>query len=77
MLQQCDKDCVVIGGRPKNFIDGWPYISRTCHMAGITVQEGCFCCLGRYWDVTLNSYMVRNVNVNIVLCFIISCEFVG
>ena len=25
-LQQCSKDCVVIGGRSKPFVDRWPYM---------------------------------------------------
>ena len=32
-----------------------PYMSRTFHVEGITVQEGCFCYMGRYWAVTLTS----------------------
>ena len=32
-----------------------PYMSRTCNVAGINVQEGCFCCMGRYLAVPLTS----------------------
>ena len=66
VLQQCREDCVVIGGRSKPFFDRWTYmdIFLSVEILGCAID-------------LVDGQMVRNVNVNIYLCFRLSCELVG
>ena len=62
LMQQCGKNCVIIGGISKPFVDGWYCTSRI-------YPRGVFSLSGEIWNV--------NVNVSVDLCFRISCELVG
>ena len=61
MLKQFGKDCVVIGGRLKPSVDGWPYM-RSIFPIKVFLLSGDICNV--------------NVNVNVDFCFRLSCELV-
>ena len=64
VLQQCSKDWIVISGRSKPSVGIWPFM-------GFLISGEISVCV-----IDLVDGMVRNVNVNVDLCFGISCELV-